>query len=79
MTQLNFCKFFFQAYTNTTQNLRGEHHQSWRATIADSPSNSFIQITAIGEAARRELSVGSNASVLIRATEVISTVRVTVS
>ena len=67
-----------QAYTNETKSIRGLT-QTWQVEAAHSPSNSFIQATATGDAARGVLSVGNNAQVLVRTTEEVSQVRVMVS
>ena len=67
-----------KAYTNTTASDRGSY-QYWSADRAESPSNSFIQVSAVGDAAEGEVEVGDDIEVVIRTTEVVPQVRVVVS
>ena len=72
-----FLLYLFQAYTNATSNIFPQSF--WTANKAFSPSNSFIQITASGKAARNELSVGDTAQVHIRTTQEVPSIRILVS
>ena len=70
-------QYILQAYTNATSNIQ-ESQQSWSATRAESPSDSYIQISAQGEAAQNTLAVGSNASVFIKTTKIVPSLRILV-
>ena len=67
----------FQVATNTTFRAY-RYANAWSASRAESPSNSYIQITPMGAAARGELGVNDMAQFTIRATDNLSKYRVMV-
>jgi len=64
-------RFLLQAYTNTTNSWQGV---SWDVKRAESPSNSFLQVTTRQSNVRPD----HNASITIRSTEDVSKLRIMV-